>query len=59
VVYAIQIEHTQALELALISRGGELVPGEMTDKFDAWLLAEPEPVDQEKAQLLAALGVGP
>jgi hypothetical protein len=59
VVYAIQIEHMQALELAVISSGGELVPGEVTEKFDEWLLAEPEPVDREKAQLLAALGVGP
>lgn len=49
----------QALELAVISGGGELVPGEMTDKFDEWLMTEPEPVDREKAQLLAALGVGP
>jgi hypothetical protein len=59
VVYAIQIEHTQALELAVISGGGELLPGELTEKFDEWLLSEPEPVDREKAQLLAALGVGP
>lgn len=58
-MYAIQVEHTQALELAVISGGGKLVPGEMTDKFDEWLMTEPEPVDRETAQLLAALGVGP
>lgn len=58
-VYTIQIEQTQALELAVISGGGELVPGEMVDKFDDWLMSEPQPVDREKAQLFAALGVGP
>jgi hypothetical protein len=59
VVYAIQFEHRQAIELAAISAGGGMVPGELTDEFDQWLLSEPEPVDREKAQLLAALGVGP
>lgn len=49
----------QALELAAISGGGELEPGEMVDKFDDWLMSEPAPVDVEKAQLFAALGVGP
>lgn len=48
-----------ALELAIISGGGEVTPGQFVDEFDAWLLSEPEPVDREKAQLLAALGVGP
>lgn len=49
----------QALELAVISGGGELEPGEMLEKFDDWLLSEPPVVDHEKTQLLAALGVGP
>ena len=49
----------QALELAVISGGGELVPGDMVEKFDVWLLSEPPVVDREKAQLFAALGVGP
>jgi hypothetical protein len=59
VVYAIQVDQMQALELAVISGGGELVPGEMVEKFDDWLFTEPPPVDVEKAQLLAALGVAP
>jgi len=59
VAYAIQWDQTYELELAVISGGGELQPGEMTDKFDDWLMTEPEPVDREKAQLFAALGVGP
>jgi hypothetical protein len=59
VVYAIQVDQMQALELAVISGGGELVPGEMVEKFDEWLFTEPAPVDREKAQLFAALGVGP
>lgn len=58
-VYSIQIDQIQALELAVISGGGELVPGEMVDEFDDWLYTEPPPVDRKKAQLLAALGVGP
>jgi hypothetical protein len=29
------------------------------DMFDQWLESEPEVVDAEKAQLMAALGVGP
>jgi hypothetical protein len=59
VVYAIQVDQIQAIELAVISGGGELVPGEMVEKFDDWLFTEPPPVDVEKAQLFAALGVGP
>lgn len=58
-VYAIQADQMQALELAVISGGSDLKPGEMLDKFDAWLLSEPPVVDREKTQLLAALGVGP
>lgn len=48
-----------ALELAAISGGGDMTPGDMVDKFDEWLNNEPPPVDVEKAQLFAALGVGP
>lgn len=59
VVYAIQVDQTQAFELAVISGGGKLEPGEMLDKLDEWLMSEPPPVDREKAQLFAALGVGP
>jgi hypothetical protein len=59
VVYSIQVDQWQALELAVISGGGELVPGEYVEKFDEWLMSEPPVVDVEKAQLLAALGVGP
>jgi hypothetical protein len=59
VVYAIQVDQIQAQELAVISGGGKLVPGEMVDEFDDWLMSEPPPVDVEKAQLLAALGVAP
>lgn len=58
-VYALQVDQFQALELAVISGGGELELGEYVEKFDAWLNSEPEPVDHEKAQLFAALGVGP
>ena len=53
------MDHIRELELAAISGGGEIVPGEMVDKFDEWLIGEPEPFDHEKAQLFAALGVGP
>ena len=54
----------QALDLAVITgsmaRGdSEIVPGEMVEKFDDWLYSEPEVIDREKAQLFAALGVGP
>jgi hypothetical protein len=59
VVYAIQIEQIRELELALLSGGGDLEPGDLLDKFDEWLLSEPEPYDHEKAQLFGALGVGP
>jgi hypothetical protein len=59
VVYAIQVEQFRELELAIISGGGELTPGEKVDGYDQWLYSEPEPVDHEKAQLFAALGVGP
>ena len=58
-MYAIQVDQMRELELAVISGGGELEPGEGVAKFDAWLNSEPEPYDHEKAQLLAALGVGP
>lgn len=58
-VYAIQVDRRTALELAVISGGGKLDPGELVDEFDEWLLTEPEPVDRDKAQLLTALGVGP
>lgn len=57
--YAIQADQMQALELAVISGGGDMAPGDMVEKFDNWLHAEPPPVDVEKAQLFAALGVGP
>ena len=59
VVYAIQVDQMQALELAVISGGGGLVPGEMVEKFNDWLYSEPVVIDREKAQLFAALGVGP
>lgn len=58
-VYALQIDYWQALELAAISGGGELSPGDLVEKFDVWLNSEPEVIDREKAQLLTALGVGP
>lgn len=58
-VYALQVDQKQALELAVISGGGELSPGELVDEFDEWLNSEPEVVDSDKAQLLTALGVGP
>jgi hypothetical protein len=53
------VDQKIALELAVISGGGELSPGELVDEFDAWLNSEPEVIDSEKAQLLTALGVGP
>lgn len=59
VVYAIQSDQWQAYELAAISAGSEITPGDLVEKFDDWLFAEPEPVDREKDQLFAALGVGP
>lgn len=58
-VYAIQAEQTRELELAVISSGGELEPGDLLDKLDDWLISEPEKYDHEKAQLFGALGVGP
>lgn len=59
-VYAIQIDQTQALELAALSAGGgDITPGEMVDKFNEWLESEPEVVEPGKAQLMAALGVKP
>lgn len=57
VVYALQVDQLQALELAYIAAGVDLEPGALVDKFDTWLRAEPAPVDTEKAQLMAALGV--
>jgi hypothetical protein len=33
--------------------------GQRVDQFDEWLESEPEVIDRDKAQLLAALGVGP
>jgi hypothetical protein len=59
VVYALQIDQLQALEHAAISGGGEIAPGSMVDSFEEWLSSEPEPVDIERAQLMAALGVSP
>jgi hypothetical protein len=59
VVYALQIDHLQRFELALISAGGELSLGELVEKHDEWLYSEPDPIDTEKAQLFAALGVAP
>ena len=58
-VYAIELDHTQALELAVIAAGGEMQPGELVAKYNDWLLSEPVAVDIETAQLMAALGVGP
>jgi hypothetical protein len=59
VVYALQVDQMQALELAAIAAGAEVVPGDMVDKFETWLWSEPDPVDTERAQLMAALGVSP
>jgi hypothetical protein len=59
VVYALQVDQLQALEVAVISGGGEIVPGELVDKFNTWLESEPAPIDTEREQLLAALGVSP
>lgn len=58
-VYALQVDQKQALELAVISGGGELSPGDLVDEFDEWLNSEPVVIDREKAQLLTALGVAP
>jgi hypothetical protein len=33
--------------------------GQRVDQFDEWLESEPPAIDREKAQLFAALGVGP
>ena len=50
----------QAYELAAISAGGgDVTPGDFVAEFNEWLESEPVPVDTEKAELLAALGVGP
>jgi hypothetical protein len=57
VVYALQVEQLQALELAYISAGADLEPGVLLDRFDAWLAEEPATVDSETTQLKAALGV--
>lgn len=57
VVYALQIDQLQGLELAYISGGAELEPGDLVDKFETWLDSEPTPVDTERAQLMSALGV--
>jgi len=59
VAYAIQLDHIQRMELAVLSAGGAIEPGDLVDKFDEWLTSEPEVIDTEKAQLMAALGVGP
>ena len=53
------IDQLQAIENAVISGGREIAPGDMAEKFDTWLESEPEPVDTERAQLMAALGVSP
>jgi hypothetical protein len=45
------------LELAYISGGAEIEPGTLVDKFETWLVTVPDPVDTERAQLMAALGV--
>ena len=58
-VYAIRVDHLERLEIALIAAGGDVSPGALVEDYDQWLGSEPEVIDREKAQLLAALGVGP
>ena len=58
-VYALHVDQLAALELAYIGGGADLQPGDLIDRFDTWLGSKPEPVDRERAQLLAALGVAP
>lgn len=58
-VYAIQVDYLQRIELAEVAAGAEVVIGNRVDEFDAWLESAPEVIDTDKAQLMAALGVAP
>ena len=58
-VYALNVDQLQAVELAYIGSGSSVEPGTLVDRYDTWLGSVPEPVDTERAQLLAALGVAP
>lgn len=57
-----RVDSIERYALALISSGQtaeEFTPDDAIADYDTWLNSEPELVDAEKAQLLAALGVGP
>lgn len=58
VAYAIQVDQKERIEAACIAAGAEVELGAAVEEFDEWLESEPEVIDNDRAQLLAALGVG-
>jgi hypothetical protein len=57
-----RVDSIERHALALIGSGctdAEFTTEVAIDDYDTWLNSEPEQVDTEKVQLLAALGVGP
>lgn len=56
--YTIQVDQIERVELAALANGAEIEIGEGVANFDEWLDSVPEVIDNDKARLLAALGVG-
>lgn len=56
--YAIQVDQIERIEIAALTSGAEIEIGDSLANFDEWLDSEPEVIDNDKARLLAALGVG-
>lgn len=57
-MYVLWVEEIERRSVAALSAGAEINPDEQREKFDKWLIAEPEMVnDSERYELLRALGL--